>query len=645
MDHPEVFLDLEIQEFLQQIRELPLPQLESLAAEFLPENSLPSAYIDSLGQRHKTISLRASLLVHIVTKYGIVPRQYQLEANNGLEDGREILIDSGTGSGKTLCLIIPNLLHPDTSSMTISPLKRLQILQAAELERWGIRTICINEDTPSDKELWNALTIIKKICTGHFQHLIVQPEQLKSFHGDLPRLAKLLNVPQFIKTIARVHIDEAHFHYTAGLPHYGLPAFRPSLGALNELRIRLSKGTPIQALSATFPPHIKSAVMDHLNFDPLSCLSLKLCSNHPNVIYATHRIVGSLSDFRNLDFLISIPFTRLLKVVVFHDDIQQCADAASYLDKRLPAELQNTGIVRHYHGGMSKEYLTQIFEDFSKDDGVCRILNGTEGLSTGLDVGGIDAVIDYGDPREKPTAIQRGGRCRHRGQMALLSAVDPESNDPDRPISSRLLVNAKKPARAGLAMILFVRSETCLREMIASYLVDKSRDALEVSSAWCCDRPHPNNPTLRFDKRTFFPGRFIYEDATGAIYAGDLDEPDRVWLNPPKSKKRKAKEPPNRKVVDRADLQERLRDWLATSHASDPLRAVRPASFILDAKGIKALTAVHPDRMLSLTTVNTEGQRLTVLEGKIAFKTFNSGSFAMGIAPNDAPRWRDSTDC
>ncbi|KAJ7897931.1 hypothetical protein B0H14DRAFT_2220645, partial [Mycena olivaceomarginata] len=55
----------------------------------------------------------------------LLPRQYQLEANNALEDGRDILVDSGTGSGKTLCLIISNLMHPNTTSMTISPLKRL----------------------------------------------------------------------------------------------------------------------------------------------------------------------------------------------------------------------------------------------------------------------------------------------------------------------------------------------------------------------------------------------------------------------------------------------------------------------------------------------------------------------------------------
>ncbi|KAJ6585346.1 hypothetical protein B0H19DRAFT_908943, partial [Mycena capillaripes] len=69
--------------------------------------------------------LKASLLVYYTSKCTVVPRQYQLEANNALEDGLDILVDSGTGSGKKLCLIIPNLMHPNTTSITIFPLKRL----------------------------------------------------------------------------------------------------------------------------------------------------------------------------------------------------------------------------------------------------------------------------------------------------------------------------------------------------------------------------------------------------------------------------------------------------------------------------------------------------------------------------------------
>ncbi|KAJ7200446.1 P-loop containing nucleoside triphosphate hydrolase protein [Mycena rebaudengoi] len=513
--------------------------------------------------------------------------------------------------------------------MTVSPLKRLQILQAAEFERWGIRTICINEDTPSDTNLWD------KIRDGYFQHLIVQPEQLRTHQGHLPRLARLLSVPRFVKTIARVHIDEAHNHYTAGLPLYGLPPFRPAWGALNELKMRLPKGTPFQALSGTFPPHIKAALIEHLNFDPNTLVSLKLSSNRPNTIYATHQIVGNLKDFRNLDFLVCIPFKPLLKAIVFHDDTQQCADAATYHDSRLPPELQNTGLIRHYHGGMSKEYLTNVYNDFSKEGGVCQILHATEGASTvtstgklsgclfnlimqGLDVPHIVAVIDYGLPQKKNTSIQRGGRCGRRGQLSVylvmaelwaytisLDSVSLDSTDPDRPISGRLLKNSNKSARAGLAMVLYVRSKTCLRKQIRDYLADVSSIALEISKGWCCDRSYPDQPELCFDKRTFFPGRFIYTDETGAIYAGDVDEVDRVHLNPPKGKKRKAKGPPNRKLEYRGPLQDRLRNWLALTHDSDKLRAVRPASFILDTKGIKKLAAVHPSRMTSVAQVIT----------------------------------------
>ncbi|KAJ7187711.1 hypothetical protein GGX14DRAFT_330175, partial [Mycena pura] len=53
-----------------------------------------------------------------------------------------------------------------------------------------------------------------------------------------PRLARLMNGHSFAKKIARVHIDEAHFHVTAGLPHYGLSAFRPAWGALNNVSRR-----------------------------------------------------------------------------------------------------------------------------------------------------------------------------------------------------------------------------------------------------------------------------------------------------------------------------------------------------------------------------------------------------------------------
>ena len=72
---------------------------------------------------------------------------------------------------------------------------------------------------------------------------------------------------------------------------------------------------------------------------------------------------------------------------------------------------------------MSKDYLTEVYDDFKKADGVCRILHATEGASTacsfffffsfisdlstqGLDIADINTVVQYGITRDVPTTLQ-----------------------------------------------------------------------------------------------------------------------------------------------------------------------------------------------------------------------------------------------
>ncbi len=204
--------------------------------------------------------------------------------------------------------------------------------------------------------------------------------------GHMPRLARLIEKDrQFRKRIVHLHVDEAHFIYNAGLEHYGMPAFRPAWGRLGQFRIKLGKGLTVQALSGTQPPHIKKTIIEHLLFDEEKICSMKLSSNRPNMTYGMHPIVGDLSDFRNLNFLIPEPYPadlRLPKTLVFHDNLDECTAAALHVKNRLPKELRIKGIVKHYHGGMSKRYLTEVYEDFRNQEGACRILHATEGAST-----------------------------------------------------------------------------------------------------------------------------------------------------------------------------------------------------------------------------------------------------------------------
>ena len=105
-----------------------LDTLEHLATE-LTDEQFPFDYIQTLDAKDKTDSLHACLIIHKIMSGKIVPWPFQLQALLALLHGSDVLITVGTGSGKTLCLSLPMLLHPKSMSTTISLLKRLQATQ------------------------------------------------------------------------------------------------------------------------------------------------------------------------------------------------------------------------------------------------------------------------------------------------------------------------------------------------------------------------------------------------------------------------------------------------------------------------------------------------------------------------------------
>jgi RAD3-like DEAD/DEAH box helicase len=86
--------------------------------------------------------------------------------------GRDSLIDVGTGYGKTLCMIIPCLLDPESLAVIFSPLKRLQAVQVLEFEHYGIKTLAINEDTPNVPDLWKVRPRFRWESFEHVDHLM-----------------------------------------------------------------------------------------------------------------------------------------------------------------------------------------------------------------------------------------------------------------------------------------------------------------------------------------------------------------------------------------------------------------------------------------------------------------------------------------
>lgn len=203
----------------------------------------------------------------------------------------------------------------------------------------------------------------------------------KTPEGHFPRLAILVRNKHFQKRIKRVHVDEAHFIHLAGLARNGTKAFRPAWGQLDELKALLPNSIPWQAISATFPLHILKTVETKI-LRP-GYVSISISSNRPNTIYATHRVTTSIDELRNYECFLSSPFNVQAqpRVLIFFDSKALASNVAQHLNAQLPLELRDTGIIRHYHSGMSDRYLHLVHTAFTSKDGPCKILCATAGES------------------------------------------------------------------------------------------------------------------------------------------------------------------------------------------------------------------------------------------------------------------------
>ena len=114
---------------LKNIRTLTGDSLRSRFLEICSSKRLGHDFLTKLDTTKQVTVYKCCLLLSTVTEGKKIPREFQLNAALALLAGKDCLIDAGTGSGKTLCMILPALLDPAAISLVISPLKRLQILQ------------------------------------------------------------------------------------------------------------------------------------------------------------------------------------------------------------------------------------------------------------------------------------------------------------------------------------------------------------------------------------------------------------------------------------------------------------------------------------------------------------------------------------
>lgn len=64
--------------------------------------------------------------------FQVQPFSWQLEAASSILQGKDVVVDVGTGSGKTICFSLPLLTNDTDIALIISPLLALMIDQAGK---------------------------------------------------------------------------------------------------------------------------------------------------------------------------------------------------------------------------------------------------------------------------------------------------------------------------------------------------------------------------------------------------------------------------------------------------------------------------------------------------------------------------------
>ncbi|PBK80023.1 hypothetical protein ARMGADRAFT_950092, partial [Armillaria gallica] len=350
---------------------------------------------------------------------------------------------------------------------------------------------------------------------GTARHLIVTTEQLfRSKSGHLSRLYRLIRDTRFQQQIRRIH------------KCYGIDTFREAWGRLREIKDVLPSRIPWQALTASCPPHVQQVIEASILWSGNSLVRGPI--NRPSTVYATHKVVGKLDNLDNYNCFLRLPFEIECQphVLLFFDLMSLTRRVAFHLTSLLPPHLRDQGIILHYHGLMSDEYLTHAHEQFTKPDGKCRILCATSRESMGVDFPAVDIVCNAGLPGNGTEDDQRGGRVLRttwfEGDFGLYvifwepwaDEIDLDDygsgDDPDHP-RSILTVKSSKRDRAPLSSVSLVKGTVCIHESKVRYNNDTYLKRLDFTGPFCCDR-HNNG----FDLQNFLPGPLLRSSPTAA---------------------------------------------------------------------------------------------------------------------------------
>ncbi|MEM5828177.1 MAG: DEAD/DEAH box helicase [Candidatus Aenigmatarchaeota archaeon] len=315
------------------------------------------------------------------------PTEIQKIAIPLILSGKNVLISAPTGYGKTEAAFLPALskILENPIPISIIYITPLRALNRDLLERLNYYSKNLNLEIAvrhSDTSKYERTK--QSQFPPHI--LITTPE---TFHI----IFHTKNLRNHLKNVKFVIIDEIHeiCDNKRGL-HLSI-----SLERLREI--------------ANFQTIMISATISNFSIGKLFCKDFEIASLEKIKEYEFHIILEKEFEKR-IKKIVEI-LEKYNQVLIFTNTREEAEFLAYNLKKYLNVEV--------HHSSLSREVRMQIEKDFKQ--GKIKAIVATSSLQLGIDIGNVDAVIQYNSAREVIQLVQRVGRSGHRENKKPIGII------------------------------------------------------------------------------------------------------------------------------------------------------------------------------------------------------------------------------
>lgn len=381
-------------------------------------------------------------------------------------EGRDIIAQAPTGTGKTCCFAIPGINivdvdNPDVQVLVLCPTRELAMQVSGEFQKLAKFTQGLRVCT-----VYGGQDIEKQIIA-----LKRKPQIICGTPGRIMDHLRRRTIK--IKKLKMLILDEADEMLNMG--------FREDLDVILE-NVKHPHQTVL--FSATMPEGIKR-ITENYQHDAITIKTTYKDTDLPEI----DQYYVELTENNKMDCL-----SRMIDTYNFKQALVFCRT------KRKVDELSFALTSRGYHveclhGDMKQSSRDKVMDMFR--NGLIRILIATDVAARGLDISGIDAVFNYDVPDDVEYYVHRIGRTARAGRTgAAYSFVVKKELYRIKTFSRELKTPIVKIAPPSFAQAKDAKIKNILKELINSTKDTNLTEYLNYIYITLSDEGYPYEPEL-----------------------------------------------------------------------------------------------------------------------------------------------------